>query len=340
MNWKKWFNTLGKKVLNSISHNPGLKIGSILLAVILWITITGQGTADRILRDIPYQIRDIPADMVLTDRGIGMVNLRLRGPKSMLPTLKPEDCSVVLRLPDDLQPGEVDLDITHSNVVVPYSNQMSIMQITPNTVRVTIDSIFTKTVKVQPLLRGSPHPDYQLGQWRVSPPEAVLRGPKVLLETVDTVFSEPIDVADQTLSFNERVDLKPGSPLISVIRPTKVSARIEILERITERSFPEFEITVVPEVRDTSTIVTPLVVTLTLTGPAAILNKLKPSDVQIVADISGLEPGDHDISPVFVSGNEKITSIVIDPDVLQVFVPEPTPTPEPSPTLEPSQTPE
>ncbi|MBN1878750.1 YbbR-like domain-containing protein [bacterium] len=331
MTWRQIMNRLGRKLLFAATNNIGLKLGSVLLALILWITITGQGTADRILRDIPYQIRDIPEDMVLTDKGIGTVNLRLRGPKSLIPTLKPEDCSVVLRLPPDAAEGETVMEITHSNVVIPYSNQMSILQITPTSIRLTLDAVITKTVQIQPLLRGAPNPDFQLGQWRVTPPEALLRGPSKVLESMTTVLSEPIDISDQTLSFNERVSLKPGSPLVTVVRPTKVSTRIEILERITERSFPEFEITVVPDVKDSGMVVTPLVVTLTITGPAATLNRLKPTEIQLVADCTGLGPGDHDLKPVLVSNLEKIVSVLVDPDTIQVSIPNPTPAPEKSP---------
>lgn len=333
---KQLLSRLGRKVLLAVSTNLGLKIGSLVLALILWITITGQGTADRILRDIPYQIRSIPEDMVLTDKGIGMVSLRLRGPKSMIPTLKPEDCSVVLRLPEGTVEGETELEISHSNVMIPYSNQMSILQITPSVVRLTLDRIITKSVRIQPMLRGSTNPDFQLGQWRVTPPEAVLKGPRSILESVDTVFTEPIDISDQTLSFNERVSLRPGSPLVTVERPAKVSARIEILERMTERSFPEFEITVVPDVRDSGLMVSPLVVTLTISGPASALNRLKPTDIQLVADCSGLSPGEHSVKPVLVSNLEKIVSVVLDPETVQVTIPEPEATPEPSPmTSEP-----
>ncbi len=333
MNWKVVFNRMGKKLLAAAAHNPGLKLGSLLLALILWVTITGQGTADRILRDIPYRIENIPDGMVLTNKGIGTISLRLRGPKSMIPTLKPEDCSVVLRLPEDVPEGETEIEITNSNVTIPYSNQMAILQITPSTINLKLDGIITKTVHIQPLLRGSPHPDYQLGQWRVTPPDALLRGPRSILESVDTVFSEPIDVSDQTLSFNERVSLKPGSPLVTVSQPDKVSAQIEIVERITERSFPEFEITVVPDYRESGMVVTPLVVTLSITGPAATLNRLKSSDIQLVADCSGLQPGDHDVKPVLVSNLTKIGSVVVDPDTIQVTVPNPTPEPEPSAPL-------
>jgi len=336
MNYRKW----GRRIHRTVTANLGLKIGSLVLAVILWVTITGQGTADRIIQDISYQVRNIPGGMELTDKGTGVIQVRVRGPKSLVPTLKPADFTVSLKLPDGVNAGPVPLRITHSNIITSYSNQLSILQIMPGSVTVNLDKVVQKSVRIQPFLRGSPNPDYELGESRVSPPTALIEGPQSVLDGVDVVYTEPIDVGGQTLSFDDRVVLKPQSTLIRVIEPNRVTARVEIRERITERSFPEFEITVMPDTEPAEYEVLPSVVTLTIIGPAAILNRLKPTDIQLVADASDLSPGVHNLRPVLVTEEEKITLVNIDPDIVEVRVPEPTPTPSPtaSPTYAVSPT--
>ncbi|MBN1295623.1 hypothetical protein JXA80_02505 [bacterium] len=318
------------RIRQSITANPGLKTGSLILAIILWITITGQGTADRIVRDIPYQIKSIPQGMELTDKGTGVIQVRIRGPKSLIPTLKPSDITISLKLPEDVEPGEVPLRVTSSSIITPYSNQLSILQIVPDTVTVTLDRVIQKSVRIQPFLRGSPNADYELGESRVSPPHAVIEGPYSALESIEVVYTEPIDVLDQTLSFDDRVQLKPQNALIRIITPSRVTARVEIRERITERSFPEFEITAVPQTLASDFIVTPPVVTLTIIGPASMVNRLKPTDIQLVADCAELMPGDHMIRPVLVAGESRITLVSIDPDTVIITIPEPVPTATPS----------
>jgi YbbR domain-containing protein len=325
MNVKSLLKNLGKRLLAALSRNIGLKLGSLLLATILWITITGQGTDDRILRDVPYQIRNVPENLIMTDRGVGFVDIYIRGPRSMIPTIRPEDCSVFVNLPQDPVTGSMEIDILLSDVTIPYPNQVSLLQVTPQSVTVILDELITRTVQIQPLLRGSPHPDYQLGEWQVEPPDAELRGPRSYLENLETIYSEPIDIANQTMSFNERVSLKPASPLVSVIQPSRVSAIIEILDRTIERSFPEFEITVVPDTPDSSVNVSPVVVTLTISGPAATLNKIRPNDIELVVDCTNLAAGEHDIAPVLVSGYDKIVSFQVEPETITVFIPETKP---------------
>ncbi|HPQ41750.1 MAG TPA: CdaR family protein, partial [bacterium] len=308
----------------------------LILAVILWVTITGQGTADRIIRDIPYQIRNIPGGMELTDKGAGVIQVRVRGPKSLVPTLKPADFTVSMKLPDGIESGPVPLQITHSNVITPYSNQLSILQILPSSVTVYLDRVVQKSVRIQPFLKGSPNPDFELGEYRVSPPCALLEGPQSVLEGIDVVYTEPIDVGGQTLSFDDRVLVKPQSTLIRVIEPSRVTARVEITERITERSFPEFELTLVPRNGDLGYAASPSVVTLTIIGPAATLNQLKPSDIQLVADCTELPPGTHTVRPVLVTGEDRITLVSIEPEDVEVLVPDPTPTPSPTPSASPT----
>lgn len=326
MNYRK----IGRRIMQMLTANIGLKIGSLVLAVILWVTITGQGTADRVIRDIPYQIRNIPEGMELTDKGAGVLQVRVRGPKSLVPTLKPADFTVSLRLPDGVQAGPAPLQITHSNIITPYSNQLSILQIMPESVTVNLDKVVQKSVRIQPFLKGSPNPDYELGESRVSPPNALLEGPQSVIDGIDVVFTEAIDVGDQTLSFDDRVVIKPQSTLIRVIEPSRVTARVEIKERITERSFPEFEISLVTPDTEAGYSVSPSVVTLTIIGPAATLNRLKPSDIQLVADCTDLSPGEHTVRPVLVTSEDRITLVDIDPEMVSVLVPEPTPTPLPS----------
>jgi len=330
------YRKIGNRLVQAFTANIGLKIGSLILAVILWVTITGQGTADRIIRDIPYQIRNIPGGMELTDKGAGVIQVRVRGPKSLVPTLKPADFTVSMKLPDGIESGPVPLQITHSNVITPYSNQLSILQILPSSVTVYLDRVVQKSVRIQPFLKGSPNPDFELGEYRVSPPSALLEGPQSVLEGIDVVYTEPIDVGGQTLSFDDRVLVKPQSTLIRVIEPSRVTARVEITERITERSFPEFELTLVPRNGDLGYAASPSVVTLTIIGPAATLNQLKPSDIQLVADCTELPPGTHTVRPVLVTGEDRITLVSIEPEDVEVLVPDPTPTPSPTPSASPT----
>lgn len=325
MNVNRFLNKLGNRLLVASSRNIGLKLGSLVLAAILWITITGQGTDDRILRNVPYQVRNVPENLILTDKGVGFVDIYIRGPRSMIPTIRPEDCSVFISPPPDTDTGSISIEILHSDVTIPYPNQISLMQVSPPFVTVLLDELITQTVRIQPLLRGSPHPDYRLGEWQVEPPEAELLGPRSFLENLETIYSEPIDIANQTMSFTERVSLKPGSPLVTVIQPSRVSAIIEIFDRTIERSFPEFEITVVPDTPDSYTSVSPVVVTLTITGPAATLNRIRPNDIELVVDCTNLAAGEHEIAPVLVSSYDKIVSFQVEPETIHVSIPERTP---------------
>ena len=320
---KRFFLSLGKRFSTALTQNIGLKLGSLVLATILWVTITGQGTDDRILREVPYQIGNVPADMILTDKGVGFVDIYIRGPRSMITTIRPDDCSVFLNLPENLDIGSAEIEINHSDILIPYPNQVSLLQVSPPLVTIAVDELISKTLNIQPFLRGTPHPDYQLGKWQIEPSTVELEGPKSYLDNMESIYTEPIDIANQTRSFNERVSLKSGSPLVTVLQPTRVSALIEILERTIERSFPEFELTTVPDTPDSEITVSPTAVILTITGPASTLNKLSPADIQLIINTNTLKPGKQRVTPTLVSVHDKVLSFRIEPEKIEVFIPEP-----------------
>jgi YbbR domain-containing protein len=159
-----------------------------------------------------------------------------------------------------------------------------------------------------------------------SPDPAALEALPAFVQTV------PIDVSDETQSIDRRVDLDlpEGFSLIGE-QNVRVQIDIEPVETsitITRRVELEnlgFGLYAYPS---------PETINLILTGPAVILDELKPVDIHVVLDMEGLSLGSYQLEPQVQGVPEGISWEPPTPNVIEVAVtavPRPTPTPTPTP---------
>ncbi len=66
--------------------------------------------------------------------------------------------------------------------------------------------------------------------------------------------------------------------------------------------------------------VSPASVSLILTGPLLTLERLLPEQVQVVIDLTGLEPGTHQVVPIVVDLPENVVVETVLPDLIEVTV--------------------
>ncbi len=325
---RRWYRSLARRIF----ANFWLKIASLAVTVVIWISVTGQERTDKTFMNIPYEIRNIPLNMAVTERGEGFVRVTIRGPQNLITTLKPENISVVANLPDSVTEGEIRMELTHSNVSTPYSNQLSILQIGPGEITIKLQKTTTRMVAIKPFIRGAPAEYHELGPWEVIPPNVQIKGPVDTLDRIDSILTDPIEISGVTMTFNERVGLQPNDNQVRVVSPQRVTVKIAIREKMLERSFPEFLFSILQPHPDAELTASPSVVTLILSGPQRIVGTLQPHEVEVVADCTHLEPGSHMVPLLLESSFSEQLNFSTDPAAVEVHVP--TPKPEPTPTPE------
>jgi len=301
------------------------KLGALILAIVIWFTISSEGRADKTIVDIPYELRNLPLNLEIIDRGIGMVQITARGPQNLINSLKANDISVPVDMPDDVGPGDVKLLLTQNNVQTQYPNQITILQISPPEINIKLEETATKTVRIIPFVKGNPADGFELGTREVLPSNAEIIGPISMIESLGKIYTNQIDVEGVDRTFNERVELNPTDQLIRIVSPIRVTVTIEVNEKIIERTFPEFTVSVVTSEQDPGIEFDPGVVTLTMKGPQVVITTLQASDLEIIADLRELPPGSHEIPFVLKNPPERIISFVTDPESLTVIIPTPIP---------------
>ena len=168
---------------------------ALLIAVILWVQVHGEGEGSLSL-DVALQVQGLPENMVIVNNLPNQVRLTVKGLQARLKVLQAGDIFVPLNARDLSNPGVIKRPLSPEDIHLPAG--LVVESIQPDVVQLQVDRIVTRTVAV--------HPQFDLPQgWHVEtvsvePVLARLQGPEVWLEALNTVETVPL-----------RLELKPGA---------------------------------------------------------------------------------------------------------------------------------
>jgi YbbR domain-containing protein len=234
-------------------------------------------------------------------------------------------------------------------VVIRDRNDQTInnLQIDPPSIQLTlpIEQRFGyKEVSVSPVIVGRVAPGYRLSSVSVDPPTLTIVGnPKVLSSVAGFIETAQIDLSQATESFVRTVPLilPDGITIVMPERRTEGPGGVEVTVQITpiedgivlqrpvtqQGIDPNYTWTASPERAE-----------VFLSGPIPLLQTLKASNVEVIVDLFGLEPGVYKVEPrVFMPDGLRVDTVL--PDIIEVTIslaptPTPSPTPSPAPTLD------
>jgi YbbR domain-containing protein len=230
-------------------------------------------------------------------------------------------------------------------------NLVSGVTVTPQ--EVTISQVVSllggyRNVVVQVVTTGQVADGFWLTNISVTPPNVTVfsSNPNLVNELPPFVETEPIDLTGLT----DDTDIRAALVLpegISLVGEQSVLVRIGIAAQMGS-----LNVTLEPEVTGLSPEFTasaaPETVEVILGGPLPILRSLTPASVRLTLDLTGLGPGDYQVTPIVDLLPEGVTVESILPQNVQVTItPAPTPTATssavltvvPTPTIAPTETP-
>jgi YbbR domain-containing protein len=208
------------------------------------------------------------------------------------------------------------------------------VDITPQNVRVTQTVNLLggyRNVVVRVLTTGEPADGYWLSNISVSPPNVTVfsTNPQLVNQLPGYVETNPIDLTGLT----DDVDIRASLNLpegVTLVGEESVLVRLSIAaqESTLPITLPIEAIGLLPEMEASFS---PESVDLLLAGPLPILNNLKPAEVRVVANLSGMEPGLYQVIPVVDLLPSQVRVIYIQPETVSatIIIP-PTATPTPT----------
>lgn len=227
-----------RRVAALIVHNWPLKVGAIVLATLLYAGLALSQSAQRFDGQIPILPRNLPASAVLvTDLG-NVTEVRYFAPADIAARVTSQSFSAYV----DLQ----DIDPTKGPTFAPVhldpvDPRISIVGFSPTQVRVELDPLTSKSVRIRVVYEGSIPPGLQVGQPQLSVDSTTVSGPLSLVKRVTEAQARVI-IQPNGLDIDEQVSLVPVDALGDAVRvdvePATVRVQIRVGKQADTKTLP------------------------------------------------------------------------------------------------------
>ena len=279
-------------MLKLIRRNLGVKVISLLFAILFWLFVMNQGPSDTLIPEqtltIPLVASGLPQNMIVMTQ-LPLVRVHLQG---INPSANIKDIYAQIDLSGAV-PGERSYVI---KVNTPVGTK--VLDVQPGNIDLKLDLLEEKTVPVEATVTGVPADGYQLGTTFVKPSAVNVRGPSSILSTLTKVTVEVSATGvNDTIQITRPVSFrdKDGKPIFGP------NPSVDILS-----SFPGTVDVIVPVVpKGLSSKMVPLKVTSKGTpaqGKALISLVPSPVSVQVLGTAEALKGFDAlNLGPVDIT---------------------------------------
>lgn len=205
--------------------NFHLKLTSVLLALLLWVTINGEPKSEIRFR-VPLEYRNLPKGIEVLDDTVNAIDVRLSASSSMIKRLEATDITAAIDL-SDWSYGEKTYSISAANIRIPYG--VGVTKITPSKVRLRFEPTEHKTVPIRARAIGKAADGHRVNSISCEPSSAEIEGPEGHLSAVHFVSTDSIDISGRSESFIKRVNLFVEDPLLRLSRIQQTNVEIRIV---------------------------------------------------------------------------------------------------------------
>lgn len=202
-----------------IFGNLGLKISAILISVFLWLFITWRGQSEMVFES-PVEFKNIPANLGLVNSTNAKVNVTIKGQERLMKNVRTSDIRVSVDM-SKAKKGEGIYYINKNDVKLPYA--MTVVSISPSSLKIRLDETVSRTVAVSPYISGSPQQGFALRSVTVEPRKIKIYGLRSELRKISELSTEPFDISGLTDSVEQELNIDiAGSSIKSDISRVRV----------------------------------------------------------------------------------------------------------------------
>ena len=198
-----------------------------LIVSVVWFTFTRGQTSFASL-NVPVEIMKRSSNVDIVSTTPNIIKLTLTGPRVILRSISKNDVDLFVKVKDQ-EPGTYLYDITEKNISLPPG--IKIVKIDPSRIRIKLDRITTKLLPVQVDWVGKLQKDVLITDVRLMPDKIHVIGPKRLLDSVSTLYTEKVSVDD----INKSGEISVGLKLDPALRVKEQVKRIKVKYFVKKR---------------------------------------------------------------------------------------------------------
>jgi YbbR domain-containing protein len=293
----------------------GLKALSVVLALLLWMIVSGEETVERGLR-VPLELQQVPAGLELTGEVPATVDVRVRGASGTLSRVSTGDVVAVLDL-RNARSGRRLFPLTPKDVRVPFG--VEIVQVQPSALAMAFEPSASRRVPVMPAVDGRPAPGYVVGSLEADPKTVEVIGPESAVRRATEALTEAVPVSGARERVQQTVTLGLIDPSLRLKNAETATVTVQIVPAPLERSLhgrPVHLRNVAPNLEAQAI---PSAVGLTLRGSREALARVEADDMVAYVDLAGLGPGQYSLT-VHADSSPEVGVTRIEPSSVQVRI--------------------
>jgi YbbR domain-containing protein len=277
---------------DAVLHNLGLKILSLLAAFSLWFFVNAGERDTEAALQVPLELRNIPAHLMIVSPRIDFIDMRVSGPRTLLSRIDRDRLSMTLDL-SGVRPGPAVFRVQPGTLNLPRG--VTVVRVTPAEVTLELQRVVRKRVPVRVAFRGKPPGALRVTDTRVAPESVEVIGPENEVGSMKVVETAPVDLEGATAGLLERdVGLEMPGEYVS-LSATLVHAQVRLEEPEKSRTLQKVPVVVRNEQYRTR--VRPDTVQITVRGPQSTIESLELGHGAVYIDAAGREPGRYKLAP-------------------------------------------
>ncbi|ADR19350.1 CdaR family protein [Calditerrivibrio nitroreducens] len=294
-------------------NNNILKIISVIIAVIVWF-IVATSEQQEVSFYVPVKFKNEGEGLkAFTDTSL--ISVLVKGPKISMKNFTFNDIKIEIDL-SNFQSGEYLYRIKPTDVMLPSG--IHLIRLEPQDIRIMIDKLGKKTVKVIPSFIGDLKDGYKISSVVITPSYVTIYGTSKKIKALESVETLPINISGVDANLKQKVGIKVGE-IISDAKPGEVQVELKIVENIIVKNLnnlsfilenlnPHFKV-----VR-----INPDRVDLSVKGRSDKLNSL--DNLKLFVDLSKINKDGIYELPIKVTGTEGVEVVDIIPSKIKIEV--------------------
>ncbi|MBN1931174.1 MAG: hypothetical protein JW786_06145 [Desulfobacterales bacterium] len=236
---------------------------------------------------IPVDIGEVPEGLTIIGPQVNGIELRVSGSKKLIETLPDLNLRYLLDVSKvNIGANPISIDLSR----IPLPKGISPISLHPSFLTVRVENEIKKELPVAISFSGNPVEGFFVASAVSQPSSVILRGPKPMLDSIEKIFTKPINLRGLSESFKIEIPLDLAENLYIISSSTIILAEISIEEEIIKKKFEN--IPVVCEDTSYNCLITPPTINIEVKGPTNILKKLQiKNDIKVYLDLKNLKPG-------------------------------------------------
>lgn len=307
------------KLARAITNNFGAKVLAVVVALLVWFNASGQEEVSRV-RTVPLLLEGLSDSLALSGPVPVTADLRVTATRRQLLALGFQRIAVVADL-SGLESGRRRLPLSGEHVrgagdLAP--GRLTVVE--PPVLELLLEPLVSRRLQVS-LATGGALPANVLlegGGLTVEPAWVTVRGPASIIERIQHVSTETLQLARVRETTTRELELD-CDPRAFACEPDRVTVTLRVSAR-AERILANVPPTVLLDSEDVDADVEPDAVSLTLEGPASVLDTLSSGDVSVLLAMGGREPARYRIAPdVILPPGVRLMEISVDTLEVRVY---------------------